>query len=121
MGAKPKLSKTYWRLLAWVSVGAFLDWAMTVAAVGFMGFRELHPFWARYFESGQYGVPLLFKVFAVFVFALGFMVFESLTWRTPPVRWAKALYMVDGIAAVCLVWSAVVWNTRQNVLYILGR
>ena len=121
MGTKPRLSKTYWRLLAWVAAGAFLDWAMTVAAVGFMGFREMNPAWAGYFETGNYGVPLLFKAFSVLFLAIGFVVFESLTWREPKVRWAKAVYIADAIAVLCVVWSGVDWNSVQSVLYILGR
>jgi hypothetical protein len=120
MGAGPRLSKTYWRLLAWVAVGAFLDWAMTVAAVGFLGFHEMHPLWARYFESGQFGVPLIFKMFSVALFAIGFIVLEGLLWRQPSIRWAKPLYVAYGILSVCIVWTPVVWNSTQNVLYILG-
>jgi hypothetical protein len=109
----------YRRTMAWIGVGIFLDWSMTIVAVGFMGARELNPLFAPYFHSGNYLVPLLVKLLGLALFALGYYEHESICAQNPDIWWVRHIYRWVAVASLTVVWFPVAWNTAQNLKYLL--
>lgn len=120
MGAQFKLS--YRRLLAWLGVGLLLDWAMTIAAVRFLGATEMNPLWVSIFNSDNHFdllFPLLVKAAGFLFFAMGYRLYGEICAENPEMWWVRHPRVVPAIALV-IAWGPVAWNTKENILYLMG-
>lgn len=120
MGAQFRLS--YRRLLAWLGVGLLLDWAMTIAAVRFLGATEMNPLWVSTFNSGNHFdllFPLLVKAAVFLFFAMGYRLYGEICSENPEMWWVRHPRVVPSIALV-IAWGPVAWNTKENILYLMG-